>query len=185
LLFIKFHRSACEVEYYLKEFYSETELALATVAEKAIFAFAAVADEAIFALAAIADEAIFALAAVAEKAIFAFTAVAFDEAIFAAVGGIYAFLACIAIFAFAAIAFDDAWVFVAGYVVHYVVFVVFVVFVVRRVPAGEISLSGSGFACPFSIVACRVRCCSAGLRVWSGAFAAAFLCGDDRSHNGK
>jgi len=163
LLFFEFHRAACEVKYYLKEFYVEAEFAFAAVAEKAIFAFAAIADkaifaftavaekalfafaaiadEAIFAFAAVTDEAIFAFTAVADEAIFAFTAVA-DEAIFAAGEGLYAFLACIAIFTIAAIALGANWSFTVGS--EYNDVVVFVV-IVMRVLVRRLYGVGSGF----------------------------------------
>jgi len=123
LLSLKCHRAACEVKYYLKEFYFETVFAFAAVAEKAFFALAAIAEKAFFALAAVADKAIFAVVAVASKAIIAVAAVA-SKAIFAVVAvveiaGKYlcAFLAYIAIFTIAAIALCDTRVFFVGCVV--------------------------------------------------------------------
>jgi len=113
LLSFKFHRAACEVKYYLKEFYFETEFAFTAIAEKALFTFAAIADKAIFALAAVADEAIFAFTAVTDKAIFAFAAIT-DKAIFTAGFARYAILDYIAIFAIAAVALGAACVYSAG-----------------------------------------------------------------------
>jgi len=140
LLFFEFHRAACEVKYYLKEFYVEAEFAFAAVAEKAIFAFAAIADKAVSALAAVADEAIFALAAVADEAIFAFAAVT-DKAIVAAFASFDCF-GFFAIFAVTAIALGVNWSLTAGSVYNDVVFFFAAVILVCT---GLPCLSGSRF----------------------------------------